>query len=346
LGPFGEVPKPPEPTPLDSAPSRPNRLLGSPAYLLGAWEAICIACPFAGSCVGEDDKAICCKVDWAFAVCGVAMVAVRNTYTWPVLAWPETSDAEGVTLCSRVHALTVSVWSGVPLSLTCPVLSHLLSVRTFACVQQCVARMRPALCGPHSRPHASPRWRSRLRLSGLLARAWARAVSVPSAPTFHTRPSACVPSPPALPACRPSRLSLLRRAQSPVATPANQISSWDRVAPSWESVAPNLAPQPGFLPRRRRGRSLPSPCARLPSLGNRMYPQAPPTRSRSLVILGLAQGVGFFPGSAETPPLVVLRKNVRDCVVARDSSLHALPPSPCTCPSNLETNRVNKVSIV
>jgi hypothetical protein len=34
-GPFGKVPRPPEPTPLDSAPSRPHRLLRSPAYLLG-----------------------------------------------------------------------------------------------------------------------------------------------------------------------------------------------------------------------------------------------------------------------------------------------------------------------
>jgi hypothetical protein len=33
-------------TPLDSSPSRPHRLLESPAYLLGAWEAICIACAF------------------------------------------------------------------------------------------------------------------------------------------------------------------------------------------------------------------------------------------------------------------------------------------------------------
>jgi hypothetical protein len=45
-GPFGEVPRPPELTPLDSPPSRPHRLLGSPAYLLGSWEAICIACAF------------------------------------------------------------------------------------------------------------------------------------------------------------------------------------------------------------------------------------------------------------------------------------------------------------
>ncbi len=45
-GPFGEVPRPSEPTPLDSAPSRPHRPLGSLAYLLGAWEAICIECAF------------------------------------------------------------------------------------------------------------------------------------------------------------------------------------------------------------------------------------------------------------------------------------------------------------
>jgi hypothetical protein len=114
-------------------------------------------------------------------------------------------------------SLFVTVWSGVPLSMTCPVLSH-LPVCSHVCSVDCVARMRPALCGrhasrivwpalcgPHSRLHARLRWRSRLRLrlSGLLARAWARAVSVP---TSHTRPSARVPSPSArqpsaLPAC-------------------------------------------------------------------------------------------------------------------------------------------------
>ncbi len=179
--------------------------------------------------------------------------------------------------------------------MTCPVLSH-LPVCSHVCTRPALcARMRPALCGPHSRPHASPRRRSRLRLrmSGLLACAQVRPVSVPTADS-HTRPSARVPSPPArppaaLPACL-SRAGL--RVLSP--PPANRLSSWERVATSWESVAPNLAPQPGFLQRRRRGRSLPSPCARLPRLGPRMSPQAPPTRSRSLVILGLAQGVGFF----------------------------------------------------
>ncbi len=42
-GPFGVVP---EPTPQDSTPSGHHRLLGSPAHLLGAWEAICIECAF------------------------------------------------------------------------------------------------------------------------------------------------------------------------------------------------------------------------------------------------------------------------------------------------------------
>ncbi len=77
---------------------------------------------------------------------------------------------------------------------------------------------------------------------------------------------------------------------------------------------PKLAPQPGFLPRRRPGRSLPSTCARLPSLGPRMSPQAPPTCSRSLVILGLGEGVGFFLGSAETSPLVVLRNHLQPSI--------------------------------
>ncbi len=36
----------------------------------------------------------------------------------------------------------------------------------------------------------------------------------------------------------------------------------------------------------------------------------------------------------------------RVCVLARNSSLHALPLSSCTCPPILETNRVIKVSIV
>jgi hypothetical protein len=59
-GPFGEVPRPPEPTPLDSPPSRPHRLLESPVYLLGAlggylhrmrvWD------PLAGPCV---DMPVC-----------------------------------------------------------------------------------------------------------------------------------------------------------------------------------------------------------------------------------------------------------------------------------------------
>ncbi len=34
------------------------------------------------------------------------------------------------------------------------------------------------------------------------------------------------------------------------------------------------------------------------------------------------------------------------CVMARDASLHALPPSPCTRPPILETNIVNLVSTV
>jgi hypothetical protein len=63
----------------------------------------------------------------------------------------------------------------------------------------------PGLCGP---PAMSLALALALAPRGLLARARARAVSLPSAPTSHTRPSARVPSPPArrpafLPACLP-----------------------------------------------------------------------------------------------------------------------------------------------
>jgi hypothetical protein len=55
--------------------------------------------------------------------------------------------------------------------------------------------------------------------------------------------------------------------------------------------------------------------------------------------------VDWGPGEASNCVDVASFK-ARDCVLARISSLHALKPSPCTCPPILETNRVNKVSIV
>jgi hypothetical protein len=61
-GPFGEVPKPPEPTPLDSALSRPNRLLG-------AWEAICIACAFGTHSFIHWDPLLLLCVAWRCELC-------------------------------------------------------------------------------------------------------------------------------------------------------------------------------------------------------------------------------------------------------------------------------------
>jgi hypothetical protein len=125
--------------------------------------------------------------------------------------------------------------------------------------------MRPALCGPHSCLHASPRRRSRLRLrlSGLLARAWARAVSVPTAdfpyPAVRARAFPACPT-----ACSPSRLSLLSRAARPVSLALTMMVAVVRTAA--RTALPNSR-QPGFLPRRWRGRLLPFPCARLPILG-------------------------------------------------------------------------------
>jgi hypothetical protein len=45
-GPFGEMPRPPEPAPLDPAPSRPHTLLGPPADLLGTFGHHCVECAF------------------------------------------------------------------------------------------------------------------------------------------------------------------------------------------------------------------------------------------------------------------------------------------------------------
>jgi hypothetical protein len=142
-----------------------------------------------------------------------------------------------------------------------------------------------------------------LRPRGLLARAWARSVSLPSADS-HGRPRGCLPRLPAglqpFPPVSPERGGAFG---SP--PPAYRLSFWQ---PRDSQSRLKLAPQPGFLPRRRRRRSLPCPCARLPSLGPRKSPQAPPTRSRSLVIPGLGQSTVFFsrfrvhPASSGPPP--------------------------------------------
>ncbi len=175
--------------------------------------------------------------------------------------------------------------------MTCPVLSHL-----HVCSHVC---MHHALCGLHAShivwPACTPG-----RVGGR-ACACARAICSPAlkcglcpvcAETWIRAFRGPFPACP--PACRPSRLSLPSGAARPVALPANRFSFWERVATSWESVAPNLAPQPGICQRRRRHRSLPCPCAGQPSLGPRMSPQAPPTRSRSLAFSGFGQENVFF----------------------------------------------------
>jgi hypothetical protein len=98
-GPFGEVPRPPELTPLDSPPpSRPHRLLVSPAYLLGAWEAICVACAFgAGPCVdmpglgrgGMQSGRESDKVHVLIQVEGLIGVRLIEAMRAAVLVWPE-----------------------------------------------------------------------------------------------------------------------------------------------------------------------------------------------------------------------------------------------------------------
>ncbi len=194
-----------------------------------------------------------------------------------------TSDAEGITTGGRVHALTVSVWSGVHSSLdrSCS-LPPYLSVRTFACA-----------------PHASQPAASGLARVGDRDCACARAACSPELGRGLCPVCADFPEPavrarafPACPtACSPSRLSLLSGAARPVSLAQSDGSRRPHSRPH---RPPKLAPRPGFLQRRRRGRSLTSPCARLPSLGPWVSPQAPPTRSRSLAFSGFGQENVFF----------------------------------------------------
>jgi hypothetical protein len=125
---------------------------------------------------------------------------------------PTTSDAEGITLCSRVHALTVSVWSGVPLS-TSPVpfspstcqFAHLHAPRIVwpassrivwpAFTPQCKPALALALAPAPARP-ARPRLGA-VCVPSVCARTGRRARAFPACPT----------------ACSPSRLSLLSGAR-------------------------------------------------------------------------------------------------------------------------------------
>jgi hypothetical protein len=192
--------------------------------------------------------------------------------------------------------LTVSMWSGVPLSTrpvpfspTCVVY---LCIRTFACVPHCVARMRPALCDPTPIPG-----RPRGCRIGLLAPGRAAGLRIwhPARPRLGFPipiPSARVPSPLCPPFPQPFPPVSPERGGA-FGSPRRLIDfrSGSHVTPQSRL---KLAPQPGFLPRRRRGRSLPSPCARLPSLGPRMSSQAPQSSPRSLVKPGFVQETVFF----------------------------------------------------
>jgi hypothetical protein len=202
--------------------------------------------------------------------------------------------------------------------LTCPVLSH-LPVRSHVCMRPAVCG---ALCGPHSRPHARLRWRSRLRLrlSGLLARAWARSVSLPTAdfpyPAVRARAFPACP-----PACSPSRLSLLSGAARSVAPPANRLSSWERVATSWPQKPLSFwQPRDPPVASQTRAPAGFSPATAAQSV-TALPMRAPAKSGASDVATGAANPFeiacvsrvgteyGFFPGSAYTLPLVVLRKH-------------------------------------
>jgi hypothetical protein len=152
--------------------------------------------------------------------------------------------------------------------MTCPFSPTYLSVCTFARAPRCVARMRPALCGPHSRPHARLRWRSRLRLrmSGLLARAWERAVpSADAEPTNHqptgsTDQSRGIWRPAGLPgrAARPD-LAPGRRGLCP----SSQYVRCGRPRACLPLLPDSLQPFPPVSPERGGAFCLPGPANRL-----------------------------------------------------------------------------------
>jgi hypothetical protein len=202
----------------------------------------------------------------------------------------ETSDAEGITTGWPVYALTVVRCRCL---LDLPRLSHLP-----VCLHVC---MRLAMCGSHASRNVWSAFTPACKPA--LAVALAPAPARPPRPRLGAgcpfclrrlpipgRPRACLPRLPDSDQPFPP-VSPEWGGASRLPRPNNDGSSRPHSRPH---RSPKLAPQPGFLPRRRRGRSLPSPCERLPSLGPRMSPQAPPTRSRSLVFLGFAQENVFF----------------------------------------------------
>ncbi len=159
------------------------------------------------------------------------------------------------------------------------------------------ARMRPALCGPHaSQPPAMPR---------------VLALALAPTPVRPARPRLCA-------ACVPSvRLPAVRAAIRASASPACPTAcSPSRVRAGYLSIY-RLADykHPIVDADPRSSPALPSvaaiSCARLPSLGPRGAAPGPQLRRFSCVLhrdLGLHQNAGFYLGSAETVPLVVLQK--------------------------------------
>jgi hypothetical protein len=128
----------------------------------------------------------------------------------PTAKLAKTSPQRTIHLVMPKASLPVAMSTPLTVSVGCVV----LSVRTFAtCVPHCVARMRPALCGPHA---SQPMSRA---LALALACACARAVCSPArgrglCPFRRRRRrvylarAPCVPSPPArppaaLPTCLP-----------------------------------------------------------------------------------------------------------------------------------------------
>ncbi len=148
--------------------------------------------------------------------------------------------------------------------MTCAVLSHLP-----VCSHVCVARMRPALCGPHASRIVWPAFTPALALA--LAAAPARPVRprlgagcVHSVCADYPEPAVRARAFPACPtACSPSCLSLLSGAAR--SAPPRWLIDF-RLPAGTLSCRPQ---NPRSSPRRRYHRSLPSRCARMPSLGPR-----------------------------------------------------------------------------
>ncbi len=122
--------------------------------------------------------------------------------------------------------------------MTCPVFPTYLSVRTFACAPNCVARMRPVVW-PAFTPACTPALA--LALAPAPERpARPRLVRPVSVPTSHTQPSARVPSPPARPpAALPACLS---RAGRRVLSPRRLIDfrlgkGWPRLGKVWPRIS-------------------------------------------------------------------------------------------------------------